>query len=55
MTATVTFRHVRTTIPTESYSNSGLVAEYGLRSFETLRDWALWALDHLGETTPADP
>ena len=32
-----------------------LVAEYGLRSFETLRDWALWALDHLGQTTPADP
>ena len=28
-----------------------LVAEFGLRSFETLRDWALWALDHLGETT----
>jgi len=29
-----------------------LVAEFGLRSFETLRDWALWALDHLGEATP---
>jgi hypothetical protein len=28
-----------------------LVAEFGLRSFETLRDWALWALDHLAETT----
>jgi DNA-binding PadR family transcriptional regulator len=33
-----------------------MVAEFGLRSFETLRDWALWALDHLGETaaTPAN-
>ena len=29
-----------------------LVAEFGLRSFKTLRDWALWALDHLGEATP---
>jgi len=29
-----------------------MVAEFGLRSFETLRDWALWALDHLGEATP---
>ena len=27
------------------------VAEFGLRSFETLRDWALWALDQLGATT----
>jgi hypothetical protein len=25
--------------------------QFGLRSIETLRDWALWALDHLGETT----
>jgi hypothetical protein len=31
-----------------------MVAEFGLRSFETLRDWALWALDHLDESTPAD-
>ena len=28
-----------------------MVAEFGLRSFETLRDWALWALEHLGENT----
>jgi hypothetical protein len=28
-----------------------MVAEFGLRSFETLRDWALWALDHLGNGT----
>ena len=26
-----------------------LVAEFGLRSFETLREWATWALDHIGE------
>ncbi len=26
-----------------------LVAEYGLRSFETLRDWALWAREHVGQ------
>ena len=32
-----------------------LVAEFGLRSFETLRDWALWALDHLGEDNTASP
>ncbi len=30
-----------------------LVAEFGLRSFETLRDWALWTLDHLGEDITA--
>jgi hypothetical protein len=29
-----------------------MVAEFGLRSFETLRDWALWTLDQLGENTP---
>lgn len=34
-----------------------LVAEFGLRSFETLRDWATWALDHIGENSapPAGP
>ena len=32
-----------------------MVAEFGLRSFETLRDWALWALDHLGERPPLPP
>jgi DNA-binding PadR family transcriptional regulator len=30
-----------------------LVAEFGLRSFETLRDWALWALDHLTDDAAA--
>jgi hypothetical protein len=30
-----------------------LVAEFGLRSFETLRDWVLWALDHLAEDAAA--
>jgi len=30
---------------------NGLVAEFGLRSFETVRDLALWALDHRGENT----
>jgi PadR family transcriptional regulator, regulatory protein AphA len=25
-----------------------LVAEYGLRSFQTLHDWALWAQQHIG-------
>jgi PadR family transcriptional regulator, regulatory protein AphA len=25
-----------------------LVAEYGLRSFQTLTEWAQWALDHIG-------
>ncbi len=29
-----------------------LVAEFGLRSFQTMQDWASWALDHL---PPADP
>ena len=28
-----------------------LVAEYGLRSYQTFRQWALWALDHIGQTT----
>jgi len=28
-----------------------LVAEYGLRSYQTFREWALWALDHIGQTT----
>jgi hypothetical protein len=26
------------------------VAEFGLRSYQTLREWAQWALDNLGET-----
>jgi Virulence activator alpha C-term len=26
-----------------------LVAEYGLRSFQTLSDWARWALDRIGQ------
>jgi len=30
-----------------------LVAEYGLRSYETLHQWALWALNHTGQ--PATP
>ncbi len=30
-----------------------MVVEFGLRSFETLRDWALWTLDQLGEDTTA--
>jgi len=35
-----------------------LVAEYGLRSFQTLHDWALWAQDHIAqvsETTTEPP
>jgi DNA-binding PadR family transcriptional regulator len=31
-----------------------LVAEFGLRSFETLRDWALWALDHIADNGSPD-
>jgi PadR family transcriptional regulator, regulatory protein AphA len=27
-----------------------LVAEFGLRSYQTLREWAQWALDNIGET-----
>jgi hypothetical protein len=30
-----------------------MVAEFGLRSFETLHDWALWALDHLAKDAAA--
>jgi DNA-binding PadR family transcriptional regulator len=30
-----------------------LAAEFGLRSFQTLHDWATWALDHL-EPDPTD-
>jgi hypothetical protein len=30
-----------------------MVAEFGLRSFETLRDWALWALEPLGSGNEA--
>jgi DNA-binding PadR family transcriptional regulator len=30
-----------------------LVAEYGLRSYQTLHQWALWALDHIGQ--PSTP
>ena len=26
-----------------------LVAEYGLRSFQTLNEWAQWALDRIGQ------
>ncbi|GHJ37156.1 PadR family transcriptional regulator [Streptomyces sp. TS71-3] len=26
-----------------------LAAEYGLRQFQAMRDWALWALDHLNQ------
>ena len=32
-----------------------VVAEYGLRSFQTMHDWALWALDQIdqaGTTVP---
>ena len=29
-----------------------LVAEFGLRSYQTLREWAQWALGHLGEADP---
>jgi PadR family transcriptional regulator AphA len=27
-----------------------LVAEFGLRSYQTLREWAQWALDNMGAT-----
>jgi len=30
-----------------------LVAEYGLRSFRTLHDWALWAQERIGQPTPS--
>jgi DNA-binding PadR family transcriptional regulator len=30
---------------------SRLVAEYGLRSYQTLHQWTLWALDRIGQTT----
>lgn len=30
-----------------------LVAEFGLRSFQTLQEWALWAEQHLGAGGPA--
>jgi PadR family transcriptional regulator AphA len=30
-----------------------LVAEFGLRSYQTLQEWALWALEHIGQATPA--
>lgn len=32
-----------------------LVAEYGLRSFETLHQWALWALDRSGQASAPGP
>jgi hypothetical protein len=28
------------------------VAEFGLRSYQTLREWAQWALDNMGATDP---
>ena len=28
-----------------------LVAEYGLRSFQTMHDWALWALDRIDQAS----
>jgi DNA-binding PadR family transcriptional regulator len=28
-----------------------LVAEYGLRSYQTLHQWALWAQDHIGQAS----
>jgi PadR family transcriptional regulator, regulatory protein AphA len=31
-----------------------LVAEYGLRSYQTLQEWALWAAEHIGQTTTPD-
>jgi Virulence activator alpha C-term len=30
-----------------------LVAEFGLRSYQTLREWAQWALDNIGEPDAA--
>ncbi len=30
-----------------------LVAEFGLRSYRTLREWAQWALDNIGEPDAA--
>jgi len=32
---------------------SRLVAEFGLRSYQTMREWAQWALDNIDETPPA--
>jgi hypothetical protein len=35
-----------------------LVAEFGLRSYQTMREWAQWALDNIDETdagTNQDP
>jgi hypothetical protein len=34
-----------------------LVAEYGLRSFQTMHDWALWALNRIDQPSApkADP
>jgi hypothetical protein len=29
-----------------------LVAEYGLRSFQTMHDWALWALEQIDQAEP---
>jgi PadR family transcriptional regulator AphA len=31
-----------------------LVAEYGLRSYQTLQEWALWASEHIGQATTPD-
>ncbi|MEU5692427.1 PadR family transcriptional regulator [Actinosynnema sp. NPDC020468] len=35
--------------PTAAPELSRLVAEYGLRSFQTMHDWALWALDRIDQ------
>ena len=35
--------------PGEGPALGRLVAEYGLRSFQTMHDWALWALDRIDQ------
>ncbi|GAA0900164.1 PadR family transcriptional regulator [Virgisporangium aurantiacum] len=32
-----------------------LVAEYGLRSFQTMHDWAVWAMDQIDRASPTAP
>jgi hypothetical protein len=44
-----------TTPPGALPAFSRLVTEYGLRSFQTMHDWALWALDQIDQVSTAVP
>jgi PadR family transcriptional regulator AphA len=44
-----------TTTPTGTFPAFGrLVAEYGLRSFQTMHDWAVWAMDQIDRAETPD-